>query len=244
MVRSRCGSFDRGGSRRRFAIVHERLEEKEELDANTRVQLKDKLAYLQTRVEPEAVSAIPNENREAVQRKQRLFAEVSGEIADAERLVNDQPYEAMDRLKALRTRVSQSDVDGAYRKQMLAMVDRVINNVESWMDTNRSSIELDQRNKQIEDRIALEDSTRTKEDAQIQTLVDQYNELMDDQRFAEAEVIARKVEEIKPNSEIAVMMRGRSVIERRVAEQREIQGMKRPPSSIALRTRSVHQQPI
>ena len=199
---------------------------KEELDANTRVQLKDKLAYLQTRTEPEAVAGVPNENREAVQRKQRLFAEVSGEIADAERLVNDQPYEAMDRLKALRTRVSQSDVDGSYRKQMLAMVDRVINNVEGWMETNRSSIELDQRNKQIEDRISLEDTTRGKEDAQIQTLVDQYNELMDDQRFAEAEVIARKVEEIKPNSEIAAMMRGRSVIERRVAEQREIQGMK------------------
>ncbi len=122
---------------------------KEELDANTRVQLKDKLAYLQTRTEPEAVAGVPNENREAVQRKQRLFAEVSGEIADAERLVNDQPYEAMDRLKALRTRVSQSDVDGSYRKQMLAMVDRVINNVEGWMETNRSSIELDQRNKHL-----------------------------------------------------------------------------------------------
>lgn len=199
---------------------------KDELDANARVQLKDKLAYLQTRAEPEAVSAMPTQDREAIQRKQRLFAEVSGEIAEAERLVNDKPYESMDRLKSLRTRVSQSEVDGAYRKQMLAMVDRVINNVESWMETNRSSIELEQRNKQIEDRNLLDESTRTKEDAQIQTLVDQYNELMDDQRFAEAEVIARKVEEIKPNSEISAMMRGRSVIERRVAEQKEIQAMK------------------
>ena len=84
---------DRDGALRSFTNAWKK---KEELDANTRVQLKDKLAYLQTRVEPEAVSAIPNENREAVQRKQRLFAEVSGEIADAERLVNDQPYEAME----------------------------------------------------------------------------------------------------------------------------------------------------
>jgi general secretion pathway protein D len=193
---------------------------KDELDANARVQLKDKLAYLQSRTEPEAVSAIPTQDRESVQRKQRLFAEVSGEIADAERMVNDKPYEAIDRLKNLRTRVSQSDVDGAYRKQMLSMVDRVIGNVESWMETNRASIELEQRNKQIEDRISLDESTQAKEDSQIQTLVDQYNELMDDQRFAEAEVIARKVEEIKPNSEIAALMRGRSVIERRVAPPR------------------------
>jgi len=199
---------------------------KDELDPNARVQLKDKLAYLQSRSEPEAVPAVPAQDREAIQRKQRLFAEVSGEIADAERMVNDKPYESIERLKSLRTRVSQSDVDGAYRKQMLAMVDRVIGNVESWMDTNRASIELDQRNKQIEDRNSLDEATAAKEDAQIQTLVDQYNELMDDQRFAEAEVIARKVEEIKPNSEIASLMRGRSVIERRVAEQKEIQNMK------------------
>ena len=199
---------------------------KDELDASARVQLKDKLAYLQTRSEPEAISAIPTQDRDAIQRKQRLFAEVSGEIAEAERMVNDKPYEAIDRLKNLRSRVSQSEVDGAYRKQMLAMVDRVTTNVESWMDTNRASIELDQRNKQIEDRISLDESMQAKEDAQIQTLVDQYNELMDDQRFAEAEVIARKVEEIKPNSEISALMRGRSVIERRVAEQKEIQAMK------------------
>ena len=214
---------DRDGAKEYFTNAWKK---KDELDPNSRVQLKDKLAYLQTRSEPEAVSAIATQDREAIQRKQRLFAEVSGEIAEAERMVNEKPYESMDRLKNLRTRVSQSEVDGAYRKQMLAMVDRVITNVESWMETNRSSIELEQRNKQIEDRNALDGSTQAKEDAQIQTLVDQYNELMDDQRFAEAEVIGRKVEEIKPNSEIAAMMRGRSVIERRVAEQKEIQAMK------------------
>jgi general secretion pathway protein D len=197
-----------------------------DLDPAVRAQLKDKLLYLQSRGEPEAVTAMPNENREAVQKKQRLFAEVSGEIADAERLVNDQPYDAIDRLKALRTRVSQADVDNAYRKQMLSMVDRVITNVEAWMEQNRSSIDLDQRNRQIEDRITLEAANAAKEDAQVQTLVDQYNELMNDNRYAEAEIIARKVEEIKPNSEIAAVMRGRSVIQRRIEEQKEIQNLK------------------
>lgn len=197
-----------------------------ELDPSTRAQLKDKLTYLQSRSEPEAIGALPAENREAIQKKQRLFAEVSGEIADAERMVNDQPYDALDRLKLLRTRVSQADVDGAYRKQMLSMVDRVINNVEGWMEQNRSSIELDQRNKQIEDRITLDAANAAKEDAQIQTLVDQYNDLMDDNRYAEAEIVARKVEEIKPNSEIAAVMRGRSVIQKRIQEQKEIQNSK------------------
>ncbi|MFN7732345.1 MAG: hypothetical protein ACK5OB_10605, partial [Pirellula sp.] len=65
---------------------------REELDPSVRAQLKDKLAALQSRGEPESVSAIPKENRDGVQKKQRLFAEVSGEIADAERMVNDKPY--------------------------------------------------------------------------------------------------------------------------------------------------------
>ena len=200
--------------------------QREELEPSVRAQLKDKLSYLQSRGEPEAVSAIPKENREGVQKKQRLFAEVSGEIADAERIVNDKPYEAIDRLKLLRARVSQADVDGAYRKQMLAMVDRVTSNVEGWMEQNRASIELDQRNKQIEDRIALDTTSAAKEDAQVQTLVDQYNELMENHRYAEAEVISKKVETIKPNTEIAAVMRARSIIQRRVEEQQEIQKLK------------------
>ncbi len=198
----------------------------DQLDANIRTQLKDKLTFLQSRNSGENISAVPAERNEATQRKQRLFAEVSGELADSERMVNERPNEALDRLRNLRNRVGQADVDGAYRKQMLAMVDKVTNNVEAWVEQNKAQIDLDQRNRQIEDRMSLEAVKTVKDDLQIQTLVDQYNELMESCRYAEAEVIAKKVEEIKPNSEIAVVMGSRAKIQRRIAEDSEIRSMK------------------
>ncbi len=201
-----------------------------DLDPGIRSQLKDKLNMLQasnrTAGEPENISALATENRENQLKRQKLFAEVSGEIADSERMVEAKPLEALDKLKFLRQRVSQSDVDGAYRKQMLSTVDRVINNVQAWVEQNKSTIELDQRNKQIEARIALESATAAKTDAQVQTLVDQYNDLIDAKRFAEAESVAKRVGELKPNSDIAHVLYAKAKIQRRVEENEMIRALK------------------
>ncbi len=55
-----------------------------------------------------------------------MFREVTTEIAEAEKMVQNDPNAALDRLQMLRQRVSQSSIDGAVRKTHLAMVDRVI----------------------------------------------------------------------------------------------------------------------
>ncbi len=41
--------------------------------------------------------------------------------------------QALDRLKSLRQRVSTSNVEGGARKEYLAMVDRVINNIDAYI---------------------------------------------------------------------------------------------------------------
>ncbi len=150
--------------------------------------------------------------------KQKLFREVTGEIAESERMVQDQPLEALDRLKLLRQRVSQSPVDGAYRKQMLATVDRVLNNVQAYVDTNRSAIELAARNNTIETQLANESANRAKLDSEIQRMVDQFNDLMKNGSYAEAEIVAKKVGEMSPESEISVLMYQNARIKRRYEE--------------------------
>lgn len=198
-------------------------QKRNELDQGTLSQLRDKLTLLQApnrnSGEPESVEALSAEGRENQMKYQKWFAEVTGEIADAERMAAaNKPMEALDRLKTLRQRVSQSDVDGTKRKNLLSMVDRVANHMQAWVDENRSTIDLDQRNKQIEDRIRTEATNQAKADAQVQTLVDTYNDLIDEGRFAEAELTAKKVAEIKPGSEIAVVLTQKARIQKRVEE--------------------------
>ncbi len=198
-----------------------------ELDPGVFSQLKDKLAQLQFNGAPESIDAASPERREDQVKRQKWFAEVSGEIADAEKMAGaNKPMEALDKLKVLRQRVSQAEIDGAQRKTLLAMVDRVSNHMQEWAEQNKSMIELDQRNKQIEDQIRLDNTTLSKNDKQVQTLVETYNDLISSGRFAEAEEVAKKVREIKPNSEIAAVLYQKAKIQRRVEEQELIKALK------------------
>jgi general secretion pathway protein D len=202
-----------------------------DLDQATLVQLKDKLTLLQskgrTSGEPEGIDALNAEGRESQLKKQKWFAEVTGEIADAERMAAaNKPMEALDRLKALRQRVAQSDVDSTQRKNLLAMVDRVSTHMQAWVDENKSTIDLDQRNRQIADRISSEAATLAKTDAQVQTLVDTYNDLIDQGRYPEAELTAKKVAELKPNTEIAAVLTAKARVQRRIEEYEKIRALK------------------
>ncbi len=192
-----------------------------ELDPGLRAQLKDKLSQLQiSNGSPAPMASLSPEGRENQMKRQKWFAEVSGEIADAERMASaNKPMEALDKLKLLRQRVSQAEIDGAQRKNLLAMVDRVSNHMEEWAEQNKSMIALDQRNKQIEDTIQQENVTRAKNEAQVQQLVDQYNALTESGRYAEAEEVSKKVKEIMPNTEISTVLYGKAKMQRRVEEQ-------------------------
>ena len=201
------------------------------LDASARAQLKDKLTLLQSTArvgnEPESIETATPEGRENQLKRQRWFAEVTGEIADAERMAGtNKPMEALDKLKSLRLRVSQADVDNVQRKNLLTMVDRVTAHMQAWVDENKSTIELDQRNKQIEDKIVEDAIKEAKTDATVQNLVDQYNELIDERRFPEAEALAKKVSEIKPGSEIAAVLYNKAKIQSRVEENEDIRSLK------------------
>ncbi len=199
-----------------------------DLDPGLRTQLKDKLTQLQiSGGGPEPISALSAEGRENQVKRQKWFAEVSGEIADAEKMAQaNKPMEALDKLKGLRQRVSQAEIDGAQRKNLLAMVDRVTSHMEEWAEQNKSMIQLDQRNRQIEDRIRLEAATLSKNDLQVQTLVDQYNDLTQAGRYAEAEEVSKKVRDIMPDSEIAAVLYNKAKIQRRVEEQLAIKEKK------------------
>ena len=195
-------------------------QKKDELNPSQVSQLKDKMSQLQFNGAPESIDAASPERREDQVKRQRWFAEVSGEIADAEKLAQaNKPMEALDKLRGLRQRVSQADIDGAQRKNLLGMVDRVANHMQEWADQNKSMIELDQRNSQIEGQIQLEREMLNKTDKQVQTLIEQYNDLIRDRRFPEALEVAKKVGELKPGSEIANILYQKSRIQARVEEQ-------------------------
>ncbi|GAB5402659.1 MAG: general secretion pathway protein GspD [Aureliella sp.] len=198
-----------------------------ELDITTRAQLKDKLTAMQPRSRstgPERVNASPIEqvSQQQLLARQKWMSEVSGEISAAEANREAEPQLVAERLQTLRTRISQSELDGQTRKQMLTLVDRQIATHQIYMTQNRGAIEQSMRNRQVKEQISLEQEQTFKIDQQIASLVDTYNDLMDENRYHEAEVVARQVGELDGESVIASTMMINARNKRRILESEEI----------------------
>ncbi len=200
-----------------------------EMDPALRTALKDKLVALQaSELKPgaEQVSAVDDATQEMRLLRSRLMSEITAEIAQAEAQRADEPQMVAERLQALRGRVSQADLDGATRKQMLMIVDRAITTHQLFMTQNKAAIDQNMRNRAINEQVSLEQEQTYKIDQQIASLVENYNDLMDEGRYAEAEVVAKNVGVLSPNSQIATLLYQNARMAKRDAEYRGIRDQK------------------
>ncbi|MGN6136616.1 MAG: type II secretion system protein GspD, partial [Aureliella sp.] len=69
-----------------------------------------------------------------------------------------------------------------------------------------------------DEQVAMEQEETYKIDQQVASLTEQYNDLMEEGRFAEAEVIAKQVGQLKPNSTIATLLYSNARMAKRDAE--------------------------
>ncbi len=170
-----------------------------QLDPGTRQALRDKLTLLRVATPREPSPAEnPLEQIDSQQQllRQKLSREVFEELSASERMRTTDPRGALTRLRNLRTRVDQETLDPATRRQILALVDRGIQESEQYIQQH------------------------------LADLVEKFNVLMDEQRHAEAEVLAKQARELDPYSEVVRSMQMTSRYAGRVLEQESIRSMK------------------
>jgi hypothetical protein len=90
----------------------------------------------------------------------------------------------------------------------------------------RAEIVLDQRNAAIESQIDRERAKRVEVDERLAMLVEEYNVLIDERRFAEAEAIAKKAAQLSPDNAVVRQLLSQSRIIRRLDTQKSIDGDK------------------
>ncbi len=201
-----------------------------DLDPTTRQQLQDKLSLLQTGGNS-SVGPAPTSPLEAVDAKQqllrqKLFREITSEQAESQRMSGKDPKGALDRLMKLRDRVGSSEVDPGSRKQLLTLVDKNIDSLQRYIDANRAEIELAEHNRNVREGIELDSKRQQEVNEKIAQLVEEFNQLVDEQRLAEAERIAKQAKELAPDSEIVQSLTWKSRFLKRIQEQMSIEEKK------------------
>ncbi|MCA9262501.1 MAG: hypothetical protein KDA60_01585 [Planctomycetales bacterium] len=188
-------------ARRLFARA---WENRDQLDAETRQKLQNHLQDMSVppRVAEDALadSATPLGDlteEEQVELRQ-LVQEVSAEQAAVRRIREKRPTEAWERLKKLRTTVAEANIDRESQRRLLARIDIGINDLETYIEANRAMIELDDRNRSVLAEVKRRRETRLRTQQQVAEMVDEFNKLIEEQRFAEATVVAKKARELDP----------------------------------------------
>ncbi|NLF71054.1 MAG: general secretion pathway protein GspD [Candidatus Anammoximicrobium sp.] len=199
-----------------------------ELDPATRQSLRDKLTLLRVAASAAPAVGTPGSAIEEVDAEQRLlrdklFRDITREQSVAEKMRQTDPRGSLTRLQRLREQVEQDTLDPTLRRQMLNLVDRSIRETEGYIVQNLADIELQEHNRSANEDIERSQQNKLDKQNKLAELVEQFNNLIDDQRFSEAEVIAKQAHELEPDSEVVRSMLLTSKFAWRVQEQNTIQ---------------------
>ena len=201
---------------------------RQQLDDVTQQSIQDQLARLTARstTSQPATALLQNRGSKDIDAARQLQAEVFRERVKAEKLLEESPRAALEKMAMIRNRIGQSKLDASQQSPLLKMVDRDMEEVQKYIDENLAEIDNDQRNKTNKEIVEHRQQRRQDVERQLQSLVEDYNKLIDEQRYAEAELIAAQAIDLDPDSVISILLFEKSRIHQRIAQGEQVKEAK------------------
>ena len=187
------------------------LEENSKPGPNERQQLQDRVQLFNAqqnpvpppRNQPSAVDTV--EAQQALLWRQWV-SDVTHLQREAEKLEQTDPFEALKSLNELKQRIKASALSKKSRNRLAVRVDATLRRLETFIDQNRADLELDQENQAVLDDIRRGRELELETQRKLAELVDQFNELLDQRRYAEARLVARQARELAPENELTTVL--------------------------------------
>ncbi len=207
---------------------NEAWRQQDQLDPETRQQVKDKLTFLRNSegAKPlaggESPSPLEQVNSQQELLRQKLYREILNEEKAAQQQVQKDPRGALTTLERLRERVTGAEVEPAARKQLLRMIDELIRELSTFIEENKANIENREQNDAVKADVVRDQDVRLQTQVKLAGMVEQFNKLMDEKRYAEAEVIARQANDIAPGESVVTNMIEKSKLAKRIYEDLDV----------------------
>jgi general secretion pathway protein D len=154
----------------------------------------------------------------------RASAEVAARQLEAKRLAQRSPSDALALLDEVAAGLGKQPLPPETRAQLLRRIERTRRDIEESTGKRRAELALERQNDKVEAQIDRERAQKVEVDQRIAMLVEEYNSLIDTQRFAEAEAIAKKAGQLAPDNPVVRQLLAQSRVIRRIDTQRTIEG--------------------
>ena len=156
----------------------------------------------------------------------RLSAEVAGRQPEARRAAQRSAADALALLEAAAADVAAADLPAETRTQLTKRIDRARREIEETTGKRASEIALDKKNAEVESKINRERAKKVEVDQRLAMIVDEYNTMIDERRYAEAEALAKKAAQLAPDNPVVRQLLSQSRMIRRLDTQKSIAGDK------------------
>ena len=210
-----------------------------ELDPKTLQSIQDQLNYL-TMSKPMPAAGLGNgpvrqvaqtmDLNDASSQQTAAFKQLQSVIfkerANAERMLESDPRSALEKMTMLRGQVVQSKLDATNQTPLLTIIDRDLAEMQSYIDRNLPEIMNDETNAERRNQVEMRRQKMVDDSTQLQKLVEEFNTLIDEQRFPEAQVVARQAADLAPDSPLVAVLTEKATLLRRLDRMDQIKSDK------------------
>ena len=133
----------------------------------------------------------------------KLDAEVLKRQSEAVRLREKDPERALATLREAQQLVNESKLAESTRRELLARIDKTLHDTQEYVKGHGAQIDLDKQNEAVLASVDHDREMKVKLQQKIAEMVEEFNRLNHEQRFAEAEIVARRLNEIAPEDPVA-----------------------------------------
>jgi hypothetical protein len=146
----------------------------------------------------------------------RMRSDVLNAVFKAERLREKDPEKGLAVIDEAIATVEQSDLTGAGRDSLLRTLQRTRDGLNATIAQQQPNIEQNRKNEEVRDKIETRFKNQIRIEQEYAKLVEEFNELMEQRQYAEAEAKAKMAKELNPNEPTAVVMVEKAKFARRV----------------------------
>ncbi|MFK7817163.1 MAG: hypothetical protein AB8G99_00470 [Planctomycetaceae bacterium] len=155
-------------------------------------------------------------------RYDRLRTEVLNSVFRAEKLRDSNPDGAIALLDRSVGNVEASQLGDEAKQTLLGYLKRSQEAVKAYAQERAPLIALEQRNAEVKEALKADMKTKVRIEQEFANMVEKYNDLMEERRYAEAVIVAKQARELDPDTPASIVMLEKAKFARQITINKDI----------------------
>ena len=156
----------------------------------------------------------------------RLRSEVLNAVSRADRLREKDPAKAIEILDQAMANVETAPVDKKVTTSLTTALRKTRVEIEGFQRQMEPNLAQSKRNDEVKESITRDRNTKVRIEREFANLVKEFNELMEQKKYAEAEVIAKQAKDLAPDNPVSETLILKSVLARRIDSNDKLKSAK------------------